>query len=67
MLVFTHAFGDRSLSAQHAAGWEAYFSRLDAHLAGEFLSELDAHENVPKWKAPYAERFGLEAEAGRHG
>jgi uncharacterized protein YndB with AHSA1/START domain len=65
LLVFTHVFGDRSLSAQHAAGWEAYLSRLDAHLAGEFLSELDAHENVAEWKARYAEEFGPEAEAGR--
>jgi uncharacterized protein YndB with AHSA1/START domain len=35
-LVFVHVFGDRSLGAQHAAGWEAYFARLDAHLRGEF-------------------------------
>ena len=28
---------------QHAAGWEAYFYRLEAHLAGGFLSEEEAH------------------------
>ncbi|MDQ3850982.1 MAG: SRPBCC domain-containing protein, partial [Actinomycetota bacterium] len=42
-LAFTHVFGDRSLAAQHAAGWEAYLDRLGAHLAGGFLSEEDAH------------------------
>ena len=65
LLVFTHVFDDRELGAQHAAGWEAYFNRLDAHLAGGFLSEQDAHEVVPEFKARYAEEFGLDPEAGR--
>lgn len=44
LLVFEHVF-TRSLgpAAQHAAGWEIYFGRLDVHLAGGFISEADAH------------------------
>jgi uncharacterized protein YndB with AHSA1/START domain len=64
-LVFVHVFGDRSLGAQHAAGWEAYFARLDAHLRGEFLSEQEAHEREPELHEQYAERFGLDPEVGR--
>jgi uncharacterized protein YndB with AHSA1/START domain len=65
LLVFTHVFDDRALGAQHASGWEAYFNRLDAHLAGGFLSEEDAHEPVPELHERYAERFGLDPEVGR--
>jgi uncharacterized protein YndB with AHSA1/START domain len=32
LLVFNHVFDDRALGAQHAAGWEMYLGRLDAHL-----------------------------------
>jgi uncharacterized protein YndB with AHSA1/START domain len=59
-LVFTHAF-DPSLGPawQHAAGWDTYFDRLDAHLAGGFLSEEDAHagvhERMDKYRAAFAE------------
>jgi uncharacterized protein YndB with AHSA1/START domain len=47
VLVFTHVF-DPELGPgwQHAAGWETYFNRLDAHLAGGFLSEEAAHEGI---------------------
>src|SRR4051794_1966291 len=39
-LVFTHVFSAALATApQHAAGWEAYFARLDAHLDGGYLSE----------------------------
>ena len=31
---------------QHAAGWETYLARLDAHLAGGFLSEEEAHGRI---------------------
>jgi uncharacterized protein YndB with AHSA1/START domain len=62
LLVFTHVFDDRSRGAQHAAGWEAYFKRLDAHLAGGFLSEEDAHEGVGELQDRYTERFGLPSE-----
>jgi uncharacterized protein YndB with AHSA1/START domain len=65
LLAFTHVFDDRSLGAQHAAGWEAYLSRLDAHLAGGFISEMEAHEPVPELHERYAERFGLDPEVGR--
>jgi uncharacterized protein YndB with AHSA1/START domain len=43
LLVFTHAFPQTELADQHARGWEIYFTRLDVHLAGGFLSEEDAH------------------------
>ena len=65
VLVFTHVFVDRSVGAQHAAGWEAYLARLDAHLAGGFLSEEDAHEGIAERHERYAEAFGLDPEVGR--
>jgi len=65
LLIFTHVFGDRSLGAQHAAGWETYFNRLDCHLAGEFLSEEEAHRGVADRHERYAESFGLDPEVGR--
>jgi uncharacterized protein YndB with AHSA1/START domain len=67
VLVFTHVFDDRALAAQHASGWEVYLSRLDAHLAGGFLSEQDAHRaiDVADLHERYAERFGLDPEVGR--
>jgi uncharacterized protein YndB with AHSA1/START domain len=43
-LVFTHVFDDRARAAQTAAGWEAYISRLEPHLAGGYLSEEEPHE-----------------------
>lgn len=61
----SHVFDDRALGAQHAAGWEAYLTRLDSHLAGQYLSEEAAHEPVPELHERYAERFGLDPEAGR--
>jgi uncharacterized protein YndB with AHSA1/START domain len=46
-LVFTHVFDPKLGPAeQHEGGWRAYFARLDAHLAGGFLSEEAAHEQV---------------------
>jgi uncharacterized protein YndB with AHSA1/START domain len=43
-LVFTHAFNpDLGPAEQHERGWRAYFARLDAHLAGGYLSEEEAH------------------------
>lgn len=65
LLVFTHVFSDRALGAQHAAGWEVYFNRLDAHLAGGYLSEEAAHEAVAELHERYAESFGLDPEVGR--
>jgi uncharacterized protein YndB with AHSA1/START domain len=65
LLAFTHVFDDRTLGAQHAAGWDAYLDRLDAHLAGGFLSEQEAHRAVPERQQRYAESFGPDAEAGR--
>jgi uncharacterized protein YndB with AHSA1/START domain len=65
LLTFIHVFDDRSLGAQHAAGWETYLKRLDAHLAGGFLSEEDAHKGWPELHESYAESFGLDPEVGR--
>jgi uncharacterized protein YndB with AHSA1/START domain len=62
LLVFTHVFNPSyGPPAQHAAGWEAYFSRLDAHLAGGYLSEEDAHEPVPALQQRYADLFSKSA------
>ncbi len=65
LLVFTHVFDDRALGAQHAAGWEVYLGRLDAHLEGRFVSEEDVHAAFPEVHERYAERFGLDPEVGR--
>jgi uncharacterized protein YndB with AHSA1/START domain len=47
VLVFTHVFNpELGPGWQHAAGWETYFNRLDAHLAGGYLSEEDAHVGI---------------------
>jgi uncharacterized protein YndB with AHSA1/START domain len=64
-LVFTHVFDDRALGAQTAAGWEAYLSRLDVHLAGQHLSEEEAHEPWEEVHERYAERFGIDPGPGR--
>jgi uncharacterized protein YndB with AHSA1/START domain len=58
-LVFTHVFNPELGPAwQHAAGWETYLNRLEAHLAGGFLSEEAAHEGIDERFARYREAFG---------
>ena len=58
LLVFTHVFNPAyGPDWQHAAGWEAYFDRLDAHLDGGFLSEEDAHAQAPALKERYRAAF----------
>jgi uncharacterized protein YndB with AHSA1/START domain len=64
-LEFTHVFDDAKGAAQTAAGWECYFDRLDAQLAGEDLSEESAHEPVGERHERYAARFGLDPAPGR--
>jgi uncharacterized protein YndB with AHSA1/START domain len=66
VLVFTHVF-DAALGngAQHAAGWEAYLARLDAHLGGDALSEEDAHAGTAELHERYAARFDLDPAPGR--
>ena len=64
-LVFTHVFDDRSTAAQTAAGWDAYLSRLEAHLAGSHLSEEEAHEPWEDVHERYAERFRIAPGPGR--
>lgn len=57
-LVFTHVFSAALGPAwQHAAGWETYFNRLDAHLDGGHLSEEDAHRDIDQLMARYREAF----------
>ncbi len=65
LLVFTHGFSDGSLGAQHASGWEAYFRRLDAHLDGDYLDEMEAHDGAEEVHERYAKAFGLDPEVGR--
>jgi uncharacterized protein YndB with AHSA1/START domain len=65
LLAFTHAFRDRALAAQHAAGWEIYLNRLDAHLSNGFLSEEEAHREFPRLHERYAERFAVDPGVGR--
>ena len=68
MLVFTHVFNPAlGPGWQHAAGWETYFDRLDAHLAGGYLSEEDAHEGIDALMERYRERFAALEEAGERG
>ena len=58
VLVFTHVFNpDLGPGWQHAAGWEMYFDRLDAHLAGGFLSEEDAHARSDALREHYRTAF----------
>jgi uncharacterized protein YndB with AHSA1/START domain len=65
-LVFVHVFDDRlGPAAQHAAGWEAYLSRLSAHLAGGFLAEEVAHQPIGELHERYARKFGEDPERGR--
>jgi uncharacterized protein YndB with AHSA1/START domain len=65
LLVFVHVLDDRALGAQHAAGWETYFKRLDAHLDGGYLDEMEAHADVAEIHEAYAEKFGLDPAPGR--
>lgn len=66
VLVFTHVFDDSyGPAAQHAAGWESYFDRLEAHLGGGALSEPDAHAHIAEMHERYAARFGQDPAAGR--
>jgi len=58
VLVFTHVFNpELGPSWQHAAGWETYFNRLDAHLAGGFLSEQEAHAGIDDLFDLYRQAF----------
>lgn len=63
-LVFTHVIDDLP-AAQTATGWETYLSRLEPHLAGEHLSEEEAHRSWHEIHERYAERFGVDPEPGR--
>ena len=63
LLVFTHVFNPEfGPDWQHAAGWDTYFDRLEAHVAGGFLSEQDAHAGIEARMAAYRERFTGEQQ-----
>ncbi|MEV0617497.1 SRPBCC domain-containing protein [Nonomuraea sp. NPDC050404] len=64
-LVFIHVIDDLGLSAQTATGWDAYLSRLEPHLAGQALSEEEAHASWEEIHEGYAERFGVDPAPGR--
>jgi Activator of Hsp90 ATPase homolog 1-like protein len=58
VLAFTHVFNpELGPSWQHAAGWETYLNRLDAHLAGGFLSEDEAHAGIDQLLEAYRGAF----------
>ena len=65
LLVFTHIFSDRTRAAQTAAGWDAYFSRLEPLLNGGFISEEEAHSSWEGVHERYAQRFGVDPAPGR--
>ena len=56
--MFTHVFDpEMGPDWQHAAGWDTYFDRLEAHLGGGHLSEEDAHADVQARMDHYREAF----------
>lgn len=63
-LTFTHVIDDLP-AAQTATGWEIYLSRLEPHLAGDFLSDEEAHQPWREIHEQYAERFGVDPRPGR--
>ncbi len=65
LLTFTHAFGNRTLGAQTAAGWDLCLDRLDALLGGAPLPEADSLERWPDLHERYAEHFGIDPQVGR--
>jgi uncharacterized protein YndB with AHSA1/START domain len=65
-LSFTHIFDARyGPAAQHAAGWEAYLDRLDAHVNGRQLTAEQAHAPIGELHEQYAARFGEDPSPGR--
>jgi uncharacterized protein YndB with AHSA1/START domain len=59
VLVFTHVYNpELGPGWQHAAGWETYLNRLDAHLAGGFLAEEDAHAGIQDLMSRYRATLG---------
>lgn len=64
-LVFLHVLNEGMPLAQTAAGWHAYFSRLEPHLAGGFESEEEAHASWEDVHERYAASFGVDPAPGR--
>ena len=65
LLTFTHAFGNRELGAQTAAGWDLCLDRLAALLGGAPLPESESLEGWPALHERYAADFGIDPEVGR--
>jgi len=63
-LIFTQVIDDLP-SAQTATGWHIYLSRLEPHLAGEYMPEEQAHKSWLEIHEGYAARFGVDPEPGR--
>lgn len=63
--MFVHVFDEATPAAQTAAGWECYLDKLDAHLAGEYLSDERAHQPAGERHERYAARFGVDPAPGR--
>lgn len=63
-LSFTHVFDDLPV-AQTATGWETYLSRLEPLLAGEPLTEEQAHHDWLYIHDLYAQKFDVDPEPGR--
>lgn len=64
-LTFIYVFDEGTPTAQTAAGWQTSLNRLDAMLAGETLSEQEAHADWGAIHERYAERFGVDPAPGR--
>ncbi len=65
-LRFTHVFDEQhGPAAQHAAGWETYFDRLDALLAGHPIDEIEAHVPIAELHEQYTVAFGQDPTQGR--
>jgi uncharacterized protein YndB with AHSA1/START domain len=65
VLRFTHAFDDRDLAAQTAAGWDRCVARLEAMLNGGPLGERESLALWMHMHEHYAEAFGVDPEIGR--
>lgn len=65
VLMFSHAFTDRDQAALAAAGWDRCFAVLDAHLAGQSMSQASALTLWPQVHERYASLWGIDPQIGR--
>jgi uncharacterized protein YndB with AHSA1/START domain len=64
-LTFVHAFDDRDLAAQTAAGWDRCLARLEAVLNEASMDEAASLELWLHVHDRYAERFDVDPAIGR--